>query len=234
MDSNTKPDFIKACNIANELLISSDVIKGFPFSIDEVIQEETDITMLDYSELENRSLPPEKIVGSKDGALVEENGRQILFINEKMPEKRRYFTKGHECGHYFLGHDLELIQYYKDTHDPRFKPLYTKYELEANMFSAQFYMPEQHIIAASKRFIRISKEFICNSFGVSEQAAEKRLSNIRKIYDWHNPNKNYATLTYDDIILKKFSSFLDSIAPKNDDYDLEEEIEKEQERQSWF
>ena len=234
MDNNIKPDFVKACNAANEILVSSELIKGFPFSIDKVILDETDITIMEYSVLEKGELSPEKIVGSKDGALIERNGRQILFINEKMPENRRNFTKGHEFGHYYLGHDLELIQRYTDTHDPRFEPLYSKYEVEANMFSAQLFMPEQLIIELSKRHCKISEEFIISIFGVSKEAAKKRLTNIRKIYNWYNPKENYSTIKYDDIILKKFSSLIYSIAPKSYDYDLEQEIEKERERQSWY
>lgn len=235
-NDNSVPDFKAACDKANEILVCSRVIKTFSFSMDALIEEQTDITILGYSALKGADIPPEKIVCSKDGALVERDGRLIMFLNEVMPEVRRRFTEGHESGHYFLGHDTTKLTEYRRTKDSRFKPLYKKCEAEANMFCAQLFMPEQIIMEFSKRGCQITKDFLMQTFHVSKPAAEIRLKNVRQIFDWSDRKRNHSTLGYDDIILEKFKAFIDSIAPRKIGYvqDFEREYEMELERQSWI
>ena len=230
------PDFKKACNTANEILVCSDAITTFPFSMDSFIEKETEFEMMYFSELRALNIKPEEAVFSNDGALIDRNGKYIMFLNDDMPEKRQKFTECHECGHYYLQHDIEKLTEYRKNNDPRFMPLYKKYEAEANMFSAQLQMPEQIIIELSKRGCRITQEFIASVFGVSLPAADLRMKNIKKIYDWYNLKNNHATIDYDDIILQKFKPFINSIAPHKFSYieEFEREEEMERERQSWY
>lgn len=229
------PDFKKACDAANEILVCSGTIKSFPFLMEAVIREITDIELAAYSELKKLNCNPEKITGSKDGALNERNGRYIMFINDAMPEQRQKFTLAHETGHYFLGHDIKKLTEYRETGNKRFGPLYKKFEAETNMFAAQLLMPEQVIIELSKRGCRISKEFIAEAFNASEQAAQIRLNTIRKVYDWNSRKKKCSAIDYDDIILQKFKRFIDGIAPQKISYvdEYERDYEMERIRQSW-
>ena len=43
-----KPDFRKAYKLANEILLKSQELKGFPFSVTKVIREITDIQCCSY------------------------------------------------------------------------------------------------------------------------------------------------------------------------------------------
>lgn len=235
-NDNFAPDFKTACDRANEILISSRAIQTFPFSMDSVIEEMSDIAILGYSALAGHGQSPAQIVRSEDGALVERGGHHIMFLNEEMPETRRRFTGAHEGGHHFLRHDMAKLTKYKTAKDRRFEPLYKKYEAETNMFAAQLLMPEQIIIELSKRGCNITKDFLMRTFHVSKQAAEIRMKNIRQVYNWHGRRRNHDALGYDDIIIEKFKAFIDSIAPRKIGYvqDFEREHEMELERQSWI
>lgn len=236
---NLTPDFKTACEKANEILVCSKTITTFPFSMAMVIDEFTEIEMRPFSSIYGHELTPAQIVGSKDGALFTDgNGNFLMYYNEAMPQTRLRFTSGHETGHYMQNHDMELITLYRQTNDKRFEPLYKKYEAESNMFTAELLMPEPVIIELYKRGCLINETFLENTFKVSKEAAEIRIKNIKKVYKWDFFRKyqsEYA-LSYDDIILKKFKSFIDSVAPRKysfvEEYEHEEAMEME--RQSWY
>lgn len=238
MNNTFEPDFRNVYEKANEILMCSSVIRTFPFAIDKVIEEETDIEIVGFNEIRKMGANPEEILGSKDGILQEQNGRYIMFINEEMPECRKIFTKGHECGHYFLCHDLKKLNYYKLKDLEKFNKLYSKYEVETNMFAAQLFMPEQVLIELSKRGCHITVDFLTKTFAVSKEAAERRIKLFQKVYEWDSSRKykNTYALSYDDLILQKFKSFIDKHSPRKNtyEYDLERELELERERQSWY
>ena len=77
-------------------------------------------------------------------------------------------------------------------------------EIEANFFAAQLLMPEQIINELIKRGKRISKENLILWFGVSEQAAIKRLDTLRKI-DFSK--RNYDEKDMDEMIVTKYKTF---------------------------
>jgi len=218
-------DYRKANKLADEVLLCAESIKSFPFSIEEVIKECTDIELVQYSELRKLGGNAEMIVGSKDGALHENNGRYILFYNEAMPKSRSLFTLGHELGHYHLGHDIKTLDEYKRNHDERFKELYDKCEKEANLFSAQLYTPYQVIKELAKRGCKITTEFLQEHFGVSNQCAKVRISNL-----CYQKNGEY-----DDLILAKFKQFIDTTAKRTSSFsdEFEREYEMQRLRESW-
>lgn len=236
---NLTPDFKAACEKANEILVCSNSITSFPFSMAKVIEDFTEIEMRPFSSIFGHELSPEQITGSKDGALFTDgNGNYLMYYNEVMPQTRLRFTSGHETGHYMLNHDMELVTNYRQTNDKRFEPLYKKYEAESNMFAAELLMPEPIIIELFKRGCVITEKFLENTFKVSKEAAEIRIKNIKKIYNWDSFRK-YRTeygLSYDDIIRQKFKLFIDSVAPRKysyiEEYEREEAMEKE--RQTWY
>ena len=232
---STEPDFNYACEKANEILICSNTITTFPFSGSKLIQEMSDIELEPYSNYTKPNLSGEKIFGSKDAAIKELNGMFLIFYNDKMPRKRQRFTACHEFGHYYLEHDIDLLNEYRETKNPVCKALYEKYELETNMFVAQLFMPEQILFALTKRGRVISEEFLEFNFDVSKESSSKRIETMRKVYNWKTfRHKN--DLSLDDLILKKFKLFIDNLAPRKMSYmeELEADEEKQAERERWL
>lgn len=236
---DSSPDFSTACERANEILVCSKEISGFPFSVSKVINEFTEIEMRPFSSINAGHLSPAQVVESEDGALFTDgNGLFLMFYNEAMPLTRQRFTGCHELGHYMLDHDMPLITHYRHTQDPRFEPLYKKYEAESNMFASELLMPEPIIIELNRRGCNITEAFLQRTFGVSYEAAKLRVKNIRRVYNWESFRRyqsDYA-LSYDDIILQNYKPFIDSVAPQKSGYayDFDREQELELERQSWY
>lgn len=233
------PNFTFACEKANEILVCSNIISTFPYSMSKVMDEFAEAVQMPFSSLSGGGLTPAQIVGSKDGGLFcNGSGEYVFLYNETMPQTRLRFTGGHELGHYMIGHDMRAATLYRETKDKRLEPQYKMFEAEANMFASQILMPEQIIIELSKRGCKITTGFLERVFNVSGQAAEIRMKNLHKVYDWDSFRRYRAsqTLSYDDIILEKFKSFIDKNAPRKHslEYDLEKELEMEKERQSWY
>lgn len=111
---------------------------------------------------------------------------------------------------------------------------YDLYEVEANFFAAQLLMPEQLIIELRRRGMQITKEKLQKWFGVSKQAAEKRMETLRKIDYSHRTDEEKSM---DDYIIMKFQNFINEIAPISNSfniYDPYEEEELQNERDSWY
>lgn len=233
------PDFKMAVQKANEILLCADSIKTFPFSIESVIEEMSDIELMPFSEIEGGGLGARRIVGSDEAAIVESDGQYIIFYNERVAPSREKFSKGHEFGHYHCGHDIERITELRKSNDARFDALYSKYEVEANFFSAQLFMPEQILIELASRGKRIDERFLVEAFAVSPEAADKRMKTLRKVYAWserrRSRNNGFYLEDLDDCIIAKFKAFTDSVAPLKYSYtcSLERELEMESERQGW-
>ena len=208
---------------ANELLVSSGAIKSFPFKVSSLIKEQSDIRLCKYSKAFEKYGVPIKNFGSESAVIMEFCGAVIIFYNQNEIDYRIRFGVMHEFGHYVLGHKFIL----KGT-----DPLYHKQELEANCFAAQMLMPEQLLRECKNRGKNISIEYIAQSFNVSAEAATKRKRTLANtIYEW----KSRAEREYDDIIIFKYASLINKIAPKRiDEYDLCDEYDRQRERDSWF
>ena len=235
------PDFLNACERADEILLCSDNISSFPFSMHRVVDEFSEVVQKPYSSInKDNFLSVSQIVGSEDGAIITDgNGHYILFYNELMPQTRLRFTYGHELGHIMLDHDIKLISLYSKDEDSRFRALNEKYEAEANMFAAELLMPEPIISELLRRGCILSEKFLENTFHVSNHAAKVRLRYIRRSYTNSSKARDFAIghgHSYDDLLLQKFKPFIDIIAPRTisyiDEYELE--LAKEEERQSWY
>ena len=215
-----KPDFKKALEKANDILISSDLIYGFPFSIVKVIKEKSGIQCKKYYYASTLGIDM-FMFGSEDAILISKDKKYIIFFNDEIENKsRKRFSIGHEFGHYMLDHNLN------------FKSMYDVYEIEANFFVAQLYMPEQVINELKKRGKMITVSNLMKWFGVSRMAAEKRISTLRKIdFEYRTPQERMV----DEGILYKFSEFIDSVAPKTTTFYIDyEEDELQKERNSWL
>lgn len=234
MNLRPKPDFAFANEKANEMLICSEKVQRFPLSVYEIIMEETDLNLMTFNEARSNDIKPEKL-GSSSGVLVDLGGFCTLLYNERESRQRISFDCAHELGHYQLNHDLKELDCLLHEDQNLHRSLYDVCEIEANFFAAQLLMPEQVIIELCNRGCRITNEFLQEKFGVSEQAAIKRLDTLRKVYNWNSFRKNNKN-NYDDIIIKKFKSFIVSVAPNRYTYEEEYEMElaMQKERDSWI
>lgn len=233
---NYEPDFKNVLEKANELLLQSNSINDFPFSAYKFTYEMSDAVLMKFSSIESDNLTAETILGTKDASLIENDGRYLLFYNEKMSRERIRFSVIHENGHYHLLHDMETVSAGRRNNNQSVESLYSKYEIEANFFAAQLLMPEQLLIELSRRGKRITKSFLQETFLVSEEAAMKRIDTLQKIYNWKTFRNNKYSLNLDDCILLKFKNFIDRVSPGKisliEEFENEEELEKE--RQSWI
>lgn len=217
-------DFKKAYIKANEILVSSNVITTFPFPIIKMISEKTNSKMVCRDFTKARAYKNLNIsdFGSKSAILIEDQqGKKIIFFNEKEKKERTKFSIAHEFGHYKLEHNYSCSENYGN------------YEVETNFFAAQLLMPEQLIRELNRRGVNTNEDFLQKYFGVSKEAANKRLSTLSKTeYEW----KKREEKEFDEAILYKYSQFLNSIKPSTlesiDWYDDEEELQNE--RNKWY
>lgn len=215
-----KPDFKHAYILANEILLKSQMINYFPFSVTKVIKEVSDIQCCSFERAHNYNVDIEAL-GSEAAILTEYAGKLIIFYNQQDIDTRIRFSMMHEVGHYLLGHKL-------DTND---KDLYERQEIETNFFAAQVLMPEQTLVEIQIRGKRIDVDFLVTSFQVSKEAAVKRIETMQKIKPEY---RTRIEKEFDDLILMKYKKFLDSIVPVKNVYSYEDEYERQIERDRWF
>lgn len=99
-----KPDYKKAMELADEVLICSLSTNGFPFSVIELIEEATDIQVHTFNYFRKNMLEL-KVFGSEDAILFQRDGRAMIAYDEKYPKTRIRFSVLHELGHYMLNHN---------------------------------------------------------------------------------------------------------------------------------
>ena len=121
-------------------------------------------------------------------------------------------TLWHEIGHIKCGHK---------KHSER-------EEIEAHFFAAQANAPNILIKAISQRGYSINVPFFVECFGLSKEAAEKKMEYLQK-YSFNHCNE------YDDLVQLQFAQYLNQkYPPKTNHYydDYFEDMEKE--RQGWY
>ncbi|MBR1580162.1 MAG: ImmA/IrrE family metallo-endopeptidase [Selenomonadaceae bacterium] len=220
-DNTPSADYKKVYAVANEFLAASRFITSFPFKVKNFLEEQSDIKVSSFSKAGKYGVDI-SLFGSKSAIIIEQWGAYIVFYNQDEPAYRIRFSILHEFGHYILGHTTDLKE---------IDPLYGKQELEANCFAAQMLMPEQLLRECRSRGKNLNADFIMQAFGVSREAAQKRVTTLAKTkFDWRSREEK----EYDDIILLKYSSTLDQIAPKRVVYDLSWDLERQRERDSWL
>jgi len=215
---NSKPDFQKAYINANEILVSSKIINSFPYSATRLIKEQSNIVCRSFEKAHKYNVDIEAF-GSDSAVIMNFGDEYIIFYNQNEPPARVKFSMLHEFGHKVSGHEFSV------TSDE----IYGIAEVETNYFTAQLLMPEQILREFQRRGKRIDKYFLMRAFGVSEQAANKRIENLNRI-TWE---RSQLEKEYDDIILNKYLSWVNSIVPNNIDYLFEDEEERQNEREQW-
>ncbi len=216
-----KPNFSAVYSKANEILVKSDVIFTFPFSPIELVKEQSAIKCCTYKRAQKYGIDISAF-GSESATIFEYGGRQIIFYDDSKPITHIKYSILHELGHPLNNHDFSVSD----------KEIYGRYEVETNYFAAQLLMPEQVLREFTNRGINITKEFLMRYFEVSETAAKKRIETLAKTTgEWRSRQEK----EYDDIILYKFATFIDSICPPRKNYfDFEDEYDRQRERDSWF
>lgn len=210
-----KPDFRGAYMTANNILVSSN-LDSFPVRAKKIIRDYSCIPCYSYKKAREYNLKMEDF-GSKSAVLIEKDGKRIIFYNEKELKERQRFSMLHEYGHFKLNHNLDV----KDKEE------YNAYEVEANYFAAQLLMPEQLIRQLQLRGIIVTKEMIIELFGVSNEAAGKRLNTLCK-----QSIRSDEEREFDDIIVNKFREWLNKQISSKIGMDMfldnyEENIERE-------
>ncbi len=215
-----KPDFKNAYISANEILVASST-QAFPINTKKIVNQWTDMAVLSFEKAEELGIDI-KAFGSESAVLICKYGRYVIFYNQGEYAPRVRFSILHELGHYYLGHPLKN---YEGDDD------YDSYEIEANFFVAQLLMPEQVINELKTRGARITKEFLIEKFGVSDEAAAKRLETLGKYKsEWRSNDEKL----FDETILFKYGSFMDAILPKKNRFNwYEDELEMQSERDKW-
>lgn len=213
-------EFKKAYSAANSILVSSKVIETFPFAPRKLISEKTSIKCRSYKKAAEYGLDITAF-GTESAIIMEYHSKTIIFYDETKPKAHSQFSLLHEFGHNQLGHDFT---------DKR-PEIYRKYEIEANCFAAQLLMPEQILRELQKRGVAITNTFLQQVFGASYEAANKRINTLaHNQAEWHSRSER----EFDDLILLKYSSFIDSIKPKHSYYDFDYEDEIQSRRDSWY
>ena len=217
---NSKPDFVRAYLKANEILVKSSAINTFPFSPKDLVKEQANIVCRSFKTAKKHGIEMEKF-GSESAIIVQYGDKAIIFYDETKPETHICFSILHELGHKINGHDF--TKKYNET--------YHRYEVETNYFAAQLLMPEQLLRDLQRRGVQITRSFLQSTFGVSAQAADKRIETLARVNnDWHSK----AEKEFDDIILLRYAEFLDTICPVSCVYDFENEYVLQQERNCWY
>ncbi len=215
---NSKPNFQKAYIKANEILVSSRIITGFPYSVSKLIKEQSNIVCRSFDKAHKYNVDIEAF-GSESAVIMNLENRDIIFYNQNEIPSRVKFSMLHEFGHRINRHEFNITS----------GENYGIVEVETNYFAAQLLMPEQILKEFRKRGKRIDKSFLVKTFEVSEQAANKRIENLNQI-TWE---RSQLEKEYDDVIINKYLPWINSIVPNNIDYLFVDEEEKQNEREQW-
>ena len=214
-----RPNFTNAYSKANEILVKSNIITGFPYSVVDLVKEQSEIKCRTFKKALAYGVDISSF-GSESAVIFKYNGKSIMFYDDDKPMSHIKFSIMHELGHPINGHDFLK----KDSE------IYSKYEVETNYFAAQLLMPEQILRELQRRGVRITHGFLQEHFEVSYQAADKRILTLAKTNDeWRSRMEK----EYDDIILFKYKPFLDMICPVRNEYNFEDEYNRQCERNSW-
>ena len=203
----------------------------------------TSLAYLTLLELDIHEFPiPAKKIKCKD--VIISSYQKYAKITGLPIEK---ITLGHELEDAFLlkglRPDVTLILYNKEKYGPRMKHTLLheighikcghkkhseREEIEAHFFAAQANAPNILIKAISQRGYSINVPFLVECFGLSKEAAEKKMESLQK-YSFNHCNE------YDDLVQLQFNQYLNQKYPLKTNHcydDYFENIEKE--RQGWY
>ncbi len=135
----------------------------------------------------------------------------VLYDKEKYGARMKH-TLWHEVGHIKCNHQLHS----------------EKEEIEAHFFAAQANAPNILIKTIANRGYRITVSFLMECFGLSDEAARKKIDYLSK-YNFDHANE------FDDVVLLQFSDYINAKYPPRTKHfydDYYEDLEKE--RGNWY
>lgn len=138
-------------------------------------------------------------------------GLKLILYNDAKMEARKNHSLCHEIGHIKAGHNkhggLE--------------------EIEAHFFASQMLVPNALAAEIKRRGYRINIDILISKFGISKEAAEKKMQYLKKFPEIHKND-------LDDVILAQFAEFLNSTFPKHISATVyERDLEYEDQRREW-
>lgn len=167
----SKPDFERCTVEATKLLYKQDVSNRI-LNIQNLTYDKNIVfdSIQNYCQLTRTPLfyfLSEDKQMLRDGCTIyspEDDLYIILYNSEITYFEHLNWTLAHEIGHIYLGHtddgDLE--------------------EIEAHYFAAQLLMPDYTLFMTATEYGKISAEDITEIFGVSPEAAEKRIRTMKR------------------------------------------------------
>lgn len=180
-----RPDFDKAECLARELrLFQSDNslrLNVRQMEFDRNIEFDTFKGYSQKTNISVKNITREKI----DGYTVRrsQNNNLILYRDDIQNEGRLQWTLAHEVGHIYMNHDCD-----NDLA-----------EIEANWFASELLIPIPILFEITKKVKNISASTIADMFGVSYQAACKKISSLKRMYGvsnylWEDFVEKYAQI----------------------------------------
>ena len=196
-------------------------IKCYPFNPFDVVKCIPNCVCRKFSTARKWGVDIESF-GSESAITVAMEGRTIIFYDETKPQSHINFSILHEVGHLVLKHPLRNKAVSPEA--------YHRYELEANFFAAHMLMPSAILASLRRRQLTISKAFLVRHFGVSPDAASKKLATMR-----NTRNMVFAPSEreYDDVIVSLASDFLETLRPSYSIFDSLHEDNMQRMRESW-
>ena len=139
-------------------------------------------------------------------------GLKLILYNDDKIEPRKNHSLCHEIGHLRAHHSK-----HGETE-----------EIEAHFFASQMLVPNAIIAEIKRRGYKINVQLLTSKFGVSSEAAEKKIFYLARFPDIH---KNEL----DDLVLMQFWAFINSHFPQRISNFLQDrEHEYEGHRQEWL
>lgn len=166
-----KPDFSRCTAKATELLYEQDLserilnIQNLKFDKDIIFDTLQSYCQLTRTPISRFASPYSNVL--KDGCTLRDlkTGYNVVLYNDDIfHPAHRNWTLAHEVGHIYLEHDKdESIE-----------------EIEAHFFASQLFMPEYTLLMMAQNYGSVDEKSLIEIFGVSYEAAAKRLNTMRK------------------------------------------------------
>jgi len=147
-------------------------------------------SLQNYALLTNTPIEQLTLNGSYDDGMCIKGLRDILLVlyNRNKIHRRRRFTVLHEIGHIKCNHK----QHGKQE------------EIEACFFASEFLAPTPLLLEIKQRGYEINTAFLTEHFGISIQAAEKKLKQLESTYTKNSKLEQELLVKFKDCLDEKF------------------------------
>ncbi len=214
MSFSRKIDFKSSGETAVSVLLSSGQ-DTFPVNLKRILRN-LKISLMDYNQL-HEEFKVSINETSRDGGVLwrKDTDEYIIIYNRENYKPRMIWTIAHELGHIMLKH-----------HENKKNMSYDDMEIEANHFASELLAPYSIIKILANYGNTINIDFLQTKFGLSYQAAEKRITTLNK----------FSSPDIDEGVGLAYQSFIENNirvdSTKTLDY-FEMDNEMESERDKW-